>query len=141
MKANNPASILKKKGVPMTAMRQLVLSEFLKRDHAISLSDLENILATADRSTIYRTLKTFEKKGIIHSVQENNTTQYLFCQDQCEEDHHHDYHLHFYCTNCKNTVCLDNINFKNIDFPKDYLIKELKFVANGICKDCLKTMQ
>ncbi|MFN3019715.1 Fur family transcriptional regulator [Chryseobacterium sp. TY3] len=133
--------ILENKNIPITPMRQLVLAEFLKTEHSISLAELEEILETADRSTIYRTLKTFEKKGLIHSIQENHTTQYLFCHDNCNEDSHHDYHLHFFCTECKNTVCLENINFQNVDFPKDYVIKELKFVANGICKSCVETLQ
>ena len=141
MKLQEIEKILENKSIPITPMRQLVLSEFLKTNHSISLAELEEILETADRSTIYRTLKTFEKKGLIHSIQENNTTQYLFCHDHCDEDNHHDYHLHFFCTECKNTVCLENINFQNVDFPKDYLIKELKFVANGVCKTCLATMQ
>ncbi len=130
--------ILEQKSIPATSMRVLVLDVFLNLSKAISLSELEEILESADRSTIYRTLKTFEKKGLIHGIQENNTTQYLLCHDDCNEEHHHDYHLHFYCTECKNTTCLDDVNFNNIKLPSDYLIKELKFVANGICKNCIE---
>jgi Fe2+ or Zn2+ uptake regulation protein len=41
----------------------------------LSLSEIENQFENADRITIYRTLKTFEEKGIVHSIQENNTTK------------------------------------------------------------------
>ncbi|QCX54517.1 transcriptional regulator [Elizabethkingia sp. JS20170427COW] len=117
-------------------MRMLVLKEFLQVSTAVSLADLEERLNHSDRSTIYRTLKTFEKKGIIHSVQENNTTQYLLCHDHCTEGHHHDTHMHFYCTQCKKTTCLEEVAFENLTFPKGYKIAELKFVAKGICPKC-----
>ncbi|MGC4128823.1 MAG: transcriptional repressor [Bergeyella sp.] len=136
MKTHQIENILSQKKIPATSMRILVLNEFLKTDKAVSLSELEEHLEHCDRSTIYRTLKTFEKKGVIHGIQENNTTQYLLCHDNCDEIHHHDYHLHFYCTECKKTICLDEIRFENISFPEDYDIKELKFLANGICREC-----
>lgn len=133
-------NLLNEKKIPTTSMRMLVLNEFLSSSKAISLAELEESLEHSDRSTLYRTLKTFEKKGLIHGIQENHTTQYLLCHNHCDEKHHHDYHLHFFCTNCKKTTCLEEVNFENISLPQNYLIKELKLVANGICPDC-KTLQ
>lgn len=131
-------NMLTEKKIPATAVRLLVLDAFLAAQKALSLADLEEILYPTDRSTLYRTLKTFEKKGLIHGVQENNTTQYLLCHDGCREGHHHDNHLHFYCTQCKNTTCLDEVNFNHIELPSDYQIAEMKLVASGICSACLK---
>ena len=55
-------NILDNKKIPITSMRMLVLDAFLEAPQALSLSDLEEKLAQSDRSTLYRTLKTFEKK-------------------------------------------------------------------------------
>ena len=129
--------ILAKKKIPATSMRMLVLDVFLNHGKAVSLSDLEHFLPQSDRSTLYRTLKTFEKKGLLHSIQENSTTNYLLCKDECEENHHHDLHLHFHCTQCGETKCLEEVQFGKIKFPENYQIQELKFVANGLCKNCL----
>lgn len=134
--AENTARILKQKNIPITSMRMLVLKEFLKNQTSISLAELEENLAPSDRSTIYRTLKTFERKGLIHSVQENNATQYLLCHEDCTENHHQDYHLHFYCECCKKTTCLEQIHFDKIQLPANYQIHELKLVATGICPQC-----
>ncbi|WP_404849833.1 Fur family transcriptional regulator [Elizabethkingia anophelis] len=134
-------NILDNKKIPITSMRMLVLDAFLEAPQALSLSDLEEKLAQSDRSTLYRTLKTFEKKGLIHGIQEHNTTQYLLCNDNCNEEIHHDYHLHFYCTECKQTTCLEEVSFNSVPFPDDYLVKELKFLATGICKECRETIQ
>ncbi len=136
MKISETESLLSKKNIPITAMRILVLGEMLKATSGVSLNQLEEILQDSDRSTLYRTLKTFEKKGLIHSVQENNHTQYLLCHQDCTEEHHHDAHLHFYCSRCKKTSCLDEVSFHNINIPEGYLVTEMKFVANGICSDC-----
>ncbi len=139
MQTKKIEQLLQQKNIMPTSMRLLVLNCFLKENVALSLSDLENLLPQSDRSTLYRTLKTFERKGLIHGIQENNTTQYLLCNASCGEDHHHDMHLHFSCIQCQKTECLEEVNFEGIQFPKDYDVKELKFVATGICKDCKKT--
>jgi len=99
-------------------------------------------MLSSQRTTIYRTLKTFEENGIVHSIQENNTTKYMLCHDACDGDHHHDLHLHFYCTECGKTTCLESVSFEKIHLPENYDFKEFKFLASGICKDCrdLKTM-
>lgn len=49
--------------------------------------------------------------GIIHGVQENSTTKYILCSDDCGEDTHKDWHLHFYCKMCKQTTCREHIIF------------------------------
>jgi hypothetical protein len=55
--------ILASKKISPTAMRMLTLDFLLKQSAAVSLSDIENYFFRSDRITLYRTLKTFEKKG------------------------------------------------------------------------------
>ena len=54
----NPDNIrrLEKKGVKPTAIRLLVADAILSAKRAVSLSDLEVILDTVDKSSIFRTL-------------------------------------------------------------------------------------
>ena len=43
---------------------------------------LEKAFPRADRITIYRTLKTFEEKGIVHGIEEGTTeVKYALCQE------------------------------------------------------------
>ena len=58
--------LLKNRKIKPTASRILVLRYFLENDNAISLKKLENDLHHSEKSTLYRTLKTFEKQKIIH---------------------------------------------------------------------------
>ena len=64
--------ILEQKAVRITPMRQLLLDYFLQHEGTFGLMELENAFPKSDRITMYRTLKTFEEKGIIHGI--NNET-------------------------------------------------------------------
>ena len=52
---------LNAKNIKPTAMRQLILQILTKQKTAISLPELESKFDKADKATLYRTLKTFEK--------------------------------------------------------------------------------
>ncbi len=128
--------ILISRKVQPTAMRVLVLDFLLKQKAAASLSDIEGSFARSDRVTIYRTLKTFEKKGLIHSIQDGAVTKYAICQNDCNGQSHQDTHLHFYCTRCKETVCLPAVKIPGITVPGNYMIAELSLIARGVCGKC-----
>lgn len=130
--------ILTDKNITPTAMRLLVLDYFKKQNNAISLSELEMDFDHSDRITLYRTLKTFEKKGILHSIKDGNLTTYAICCDDCTEEIHHDSHLHFYCTKCKKTYCLPKIQIPHIKVPQDFQLEELNIIAHGLCDKCRK---
>jgi Fur family ferric uptake transcriptional regulator len=115
---------------------RILVYDFISSQHsAVSLSEIENQFSVVDRITIYRTLNTFEEKGIVHSIQENKTTKYKLCSDECNEQTHKDLHLHFYCKICKETTCRDN--FLLPDFSNTFRIDEIRFFAKGICENCL----
>lgn len=136
MKKNIEQKLLQKNTNP-TSMRILVYS-FLEQQHvAMSLSEIESHFYKADRVTIYRTLKTFEVKGIVHTIQEDTITKYILCNDECDEQTHKDWHLHFYCKICKHTTCREDFVIPQSE-TGDYRIDEIKLLAKGICENCLK---
>jgi Fur family ferric uptake transcriptional regulator len=93
--------------------------------------------AKFDRVTVYRTLQTFVEKGIIHSIPTaDNSIRYALCKDNCEEGHHHDHHIHFVCTICKNTYCLDDIVTPDIKLPAGYSSSHIEVLAEGVCVNC-----
>lgn len=129
------------KKINPTAMRLLIYNHFLNEKNALSLSDIENVFDTADRTTIYRTLKVFEQKGLLHTITENNSTRYLLCHNECSEGNHHDIHVHFLCTNCMQTSCLEDLDLSKLALPKNYRFDEFQFLTKGICNLCLETLQ
>lgn len=139
MKKNTENKLIDKNTKP-TSMRILVYDFLSSQQAALSLSDIEHYFENADRTTIYRTLKTFEEKGIVHSIQENTTTKYKLCHDGCDETTHNDRHLHFYCRICKQTTCKEDISFSE-NIHTNFRIDEIRLFAKGICEKCLGSLQ
>lgn len=125
------------KNTKPTSMRILVYDFLSAQGAALSLSEIENGFHNADRTTIYRTLKTFEEKGIVHSIQENHTTRYMLCHDGCDEQTHKDWHLHFYCRICKQTTCREDFSIPQ-QKTDGFRIDEIRLFAKGICEQCME---
>ncbi len=132
--------VLGKHQLRKTDTRIHVLNVFYQHEHALAHSSLEKELGNAyDRVTIYRTLNTFEEAGIIHQVPSNGETKFALCHAHCNHDHHQDQHLHFNCSSCNETFCLEDVKLPNIEYPKNYSVHSLHITATGICKKCNKS--
>nr|WP_068892659.1 transcriptional repressor [Pedobacter panaciterrae] len=128
---------LKVKDINPTAMRLLVLEFLTKQNAAISLNDLEKGMAPSDRITLYRTLKTFEEKGLVHSIEDGSgATKYALCEEDCDGENHHDLHVHFYCNTCRETFCLPNTQIPDISLPINFFRQEMNLIIKGICDQC-----
>lgn len=128
---------LKEKNINPTAMRLLVLDVLMVQHSAISLNDLEKEMGRADRITLYRTLKTFEEKGLVHSIEDGSgATKYALCEKDCDGENHHDLHVHFYCNACKETFCLPNTKIPEVVLPVRFVSEEMNLVIKGVCEHC-----
>ncbi|HBG69921.1 MAG: Fur family transcriptional regulator [Bacteroidetes bacterium GWF2_43_63] len=129
---------LSNRNIKPTAMRELVLKVLADQKAAISLADLENKFEKADRSTLYRTLKTFEEYKLIHSINDGSgSVKYALCQDTCEclpED----LHAHFLCSKCNQTFCLHDFAIPEIKLPSQFKLKDVNIILKGICANCKK---
>lgn len=134
---NKIASILRKKNLSITDSRKKILTLFLQANDALTHGDIERKASEKfDRVTIYRTLQTFVEKGIVHAIPTiDNSIRYALCKD-CTEGHHHDDHVHFICSSCNTTICLDDVVSPSIDLPAGYIIQNVQVVINGICNNC-----
>jgi Fur family transcriptional regulator, ferric uptake regulator len=139
--ANDIKDILKRNSLSVTGSREKILGLFLDQQGALAHGDIEKKAGEKfDRVTIYRTLQTFVEKGIIHTIPTaDNSIRYALCKDDCKEGYHHDHHVHFVCTNCNITYCLDDVVTPELKLPKGYTSTHIEVVAEGICKNC-KTM-
>jgi len=130
-------ALLKQKSIKSTAMRNLVLQYFLKINKAIDLKDLEIEFHYSDRTTLFRTIKTFEEKGVIHAIKDgSNTTKYALCNEKCTAENHIDIHPHFYCEKCKSTTCLRLISIPTINIGSDFTINATELIVKGVCDKC-----
>ncbi len=129
--------LLEQKKVKNTAMRQLVLAKFLEEKSAFSLTQLYDLLDWSEKSTIFRTLKTFVEKGILHTIDNGSgATLYALCSDNCSTHLHIDFHPHFKCEKCGKTICIDSQTFPEIKVPTGFEVKNINVNLSGICRDC-----
>lgn len=129
--------VLRRKNLSITESRKKILSLFFQHKDALTHGDIEKETGERyDRVTIYRTLQTFVEKGIIHSIPtSDNSVKYALCKD-CAEGHHHDEHVHFVCSNCNTTICLDDVVSPQIELPEGYVAQNVQVLIHGICKNC-----
>src|SRR5688500_16942437 len=129
--------LLKNFRLRSTPTRQEVLHLFLEKDHALSHSDIEReVNNPSDRVTLYRTLKTFLDKGLIHKVlDDEGGIKYALCTETCSVKGHHHEHVHFKCSGCGQTHCL-NVEIPAVKLPKGYQADEMNLLIHGICERC-----
>lgn len=134
----SPLTILQSHKLRITDCRLDIIQEFLTKNVALSHSDLEEKLNQQfDRVTIYRTLKTFLDKDLIHKVlDDSGATKYALCaHGETEHNHSHE-HVHFKCETCGETTCLEDITLPQIKLPAGFEKKEMNLLVQGICEKC-----
>ncbi|WP_423999221.1 Fur family transcriptional regulator [Maribacter sp. IgM3_T14_3] len=128
---------LDNKSVRPTAMRILIYKFMAGKQNAVALTDIENAFEKAERTTLYRTLKTFEEKGIVHQIDDGtNISKFAVCEPGCNCEIDQDLHLHFHCSQCDKTVCLTEHKIPHINLPAGYIAEDANLVIKGICDSC-----
>lgn len=130
--------LLQQYALRKTSCRLEVLALLLHNKSALAHSDIEKQLGDKyDRVTLYRTLHSFEKKGLVHSINDGSgAVKYALCQEACNNQQHHDNHMHFNCTACGQTFCLNEVNIPSFSLPSGYKVASLHFSAHGVCSTC-----
>ncbi len=127
---------LNKSDIKPTAMRLLVLQYLMEHKKSVSLNALEAAFYKADKSTLFRTLKTFEERKLIHSIDDGTgSVKYALCLETCECALN-DQHFHFHCNKCGETFCLTNQSIPPVDLPLNFKLQQANLVLKGICANC-----
>jgi Fur family ferric uptake transcriptional regulator len=122
-----------------TECREAILYTFSSSISALSHGDLEQAVDDKyDRVTIYRTLKTFLEKGIIHKILDGQGgTKYALCEtSNCSNETHKHDHVHFKCRLCGDTTCINSVDIPQIHLPKGYQREEINLLIEGSCPNC-----
>lgn len=137
---NNIKEILKEHDLRLTTPREDVLKLFFAKEFALSHADIEDeVRHSIDRVTVYRTLKTFLDKGILHKVlDDSGAAKYALCNTQCSSHEHKHEHVHFKCMECGFTQCVEDVEVPTVTLPEGYQFKEANLLVQGVCKDCNK---
>lgn len=128
-----PSAILSQFAISKTAIRESVIALLIQHKEALSTKEIEQELnGPVDRVTLYRTIKLFEEKNIIHKIiLEDGNVKYRLIND-----HKGVMHPHFHCINCGKVICLPEIPLPAVDLPEGFSINTQNTIIEGICKKC-----
>lgn len=136
MEENRYVDILTKREIQPTAIRILVLQAMMQSNRTVSLLDLENMLDTVDKSSIFRSITLFLSRHLVHSIDDGTgSLKYAVCGETCACDVE-DLHTHFHCEKCNKTFCLKNIPTPVVTMPKGFTLNSINYVLKGLCPDC-----
>ena len=134
---------LSSKGIRSTEMRLKIYKYLKRKTYAVSLNEMQKVfihknIKTANKTTFYRTIKLFEKKSMVHQIDDGTAfAKYAISDENAKGKHSTDLHMHFHCTNCKKTICLPN-KISEESLPDQYEVNDVNLVLKGICKNCSK---
>ena len=127
--------LLEQHGVKATPNRVLVARELAAAGRPLSLMELESLLETIDKSSIFRTLAVFKEAHLVHALEDTGDgVRYELCYASGEHDD--DLHVHFHCTVCHKTYCLHDVPIPPVEVPNGYKIQSSSYLIHGICPDC-----
>ena len=128
---------LTEKHVRPTAMRLLIYKFLAGKKMAVTLTDIENAFEKSDRTTLYRTIKTFSENGIVHQIEDGTgVAKFALCEDGCNCEINSDLHLHFHCNICNQTQCLTERKIPQIKLPRGFKATDVNLVVKGVCNNC-----
>lgn len=140
LKMTKVEKILVDRGIRPTKMRLTIYKHLKRKVYAVTLKGMEKAFIkknddnkTADRTTIFRTIKLFQEKGIVHQIDDGTAIAKYALSDEKGLD----LHLHFHCTHCGNTFSLPNKVHPD-SLPDKYEITDVNLVIKGLCIKCRK---
>ena len=128
----NVEQVLKDHQIRPTAIRLLMYRFLTESEVALTLNDIESGFDQSERTTLYRTIKTFEKKGLVHQIDDGTGVAKYALDKPAEQD----LHLHFHCTSCNETICLTDHKIPHISLPKGFVTEDMNLVIKGVCEKC-----
>lgn len=134
--------MLEWRGIKPTAIRILVLKALADSENkTMSMPDLEMMLDTVDKSTIFRTITMFLSKHLIHCVDDGSgSLKYAVCSKECGCSIK-ELHTHFYCTECHSTFCMKGQPIPPVNLPEGFKAFSANYVLKGLCPLCSEKLE
>jgi len=131
-------NMLQKNHLYQTPERLLIFKELKNFDAPCSLATLVDLTTKSlDRSTVYRTLDTFEKIGVITKIYAG--WKYTVELSEVFHSHHH----HMTCSQCGVVISFDEPpallkELKRLESQNGFTIKSHNLELSGLCSMCVK---
>lgn len=127
---------LEQRGVRPTALRMLIFRTLVEAGRPLSLGDMEDLLDTVDKSTIFRTLTLLLSHRLVHAIEDGSgSLKYEACDGKCACTVD-DMHAHFFCQACQRTFCFRQIQVPQVALPDGFAVQSINYMIKGFCPDC-----
>ncbi|MBW6497514.1 MAG: transcriptional repressor [Bacteroidales bacterium] len=135
---NEIFSLLEKNKLSRTPCRIEVLKTLKLAGSALSEAEIrEKIGDHFDRTTVYRTLRSFLKEDVIHSISlDGGGVRYALSPHK--EVAHSSHHVHFFCNDCNSVYCISHQAFETPELPKGFMAESFDLLIQGSCRKCKK---
>lgn len=131
-----PDEILNRHGIRPTSVRILIYKTMNRFHDTFSMADLEEVLDSVDKSTLFRTLALFAEHHLVHRLEDGSgSTKYCICRNDhiCGIE---ELHCHFYCEACHKTFCLDHTHIPAVRYPAGFEVRQIDYLLKGLCASC-----
>jgi Fur family ferric uptake transcriptional regulator len=82
-----------------------------------------------DRTTFYRSIQTMVEAGLIRKIVVDKLVVRYALRDKPD-------HAHFYCDNCQQLTCLEDIHPGPYRQPAGFQTRESDVIIRGLCNSC-----
>lgn len=130
----NAIDILNTHKLKRTSCREGIIDVLISSASPLSDNEIrERLPGNYDRTTFYRSFITLEESKILHKiVVDNQVIKYAL------DNHvsHKKEHAHFYCNECHEVQCLEEVAVNTIPMPEGYSVDEKEVILKGTCPNC-----
>lgn len=123
-------------GLRVTAVRLLIWRTVRHEiTGAFALADVEALLPTVDRSTIFRNLVTLADAHLLHNIDDGSGV-HKYCVCHVDDTRQCRGHVHLTCTRCHRTYCLPDAEIPPVPVPAGFRVDTAEYLIKGLCPDC-----
>ena len=136
MEEKHLLELMEHHGVKPTANRIVIARALAAAGRPMSMTELETVVETIDKSNIFRTLQAFREAHLVHVLDDSGDgVRYELCHSH-HDGEDDDVHVHFYCEKCHRTYCLDGTAIPAIPLPDGFRSVSVNYIVKGICPSC-----
>jgi Fur family ferric uptake transcriptional regulator len=122
-----------------TGPRRTILEVLLSAKRPQTVDEIMTAMSKgcANKVTVYRTLESMVRTGLVHRAFVHKRTEYFELADRCTDAQ---CHPHFTCTSCGDMHCLTEISLPMARSPyKGFIIGRQRVQLEGLCPKCNPT--
>ena len=136
MEEKHLQDLMEHHGVKPTANRIVIARALAAAGRPMSMTELEAVVETIDKSNVFRTLQAFREAHLVHVLDDSGDgVRYELCHSH-HDGEDDDVHVHFYCEKCHRTFCLEDTPVPPVSVPDGFEPRTVNYLLKGICPDC-----